>query len=65
MEKRKLGSLEVSAIGFGCMSISANYGPAADRKQGIEVIRADSTSVVVEPDEFGLRRAPDCLRSHS
>jgi aryl-alcohol dehydrogenase-like predicted oxidoreductase len=40
MEKRKLGSLEVSAIGFGCMSISANYGPAADRKQGIEVIRA-------------------------
>jgi aryl-alcohol dehydrogenase-like predicted oxidoreductase len=40
MEKRKLGNLEVSAIGFGCMSISANYGPAADRNQGIEVIRA-------------------------
>src|SRR6266704_1960069 len=40
MQKRKLGSLEVSAIGFGCMSISANYGPAADRNQGIEVIRA-------------------------
>src|SRR6266699_5968795 len=40
MQKRKLGNLEVSAIGFGCMSISANYGPAADRKQGIEVIRA-------------------------
>ena len=40
MQKRKLGNLEVSAIGFGCMSISANYGPAADRSQGIEVIRA-------------------------
>jgi aryl-alcohol dehydrogenase-like predicted oxidoreductase len=40
MQKRKLGSLEVSAIGFGCMSISANYGPAADRSQGVEVIRA-------------------------
>jgi len=40
MRKRKLGNLEVSAIGFGCMSISANYGPAADRDQGIEVIRA-------------------------
>src|SRR5580700_2015447 len=40
MEKRKLGNLEVSAIGFGCMSISANYGPAADKSQGIEVIRA-------------------------
>lgn len=40
MKKRKLGKLEVSAIGFGCMSISANYGPAADRNQGIEVIHA-------------------------
>src|SRR6266853_2101963 len=40
MQKRKLGNLEVSALGFGCMSISANYGPAADRHQGIEVIRA-------------------------
>jgi aryl-alcohol dehydrogenase-like predicted oxidoreductase len=40
MHKRKLGNLEVSALGFGCMSISANYGPAADRNQGIEVIRA-------------------------
>ena len=40
MQKRNLGNLKVSAIGFGCMSISANYGPAADRSQGIEVIRA-------------------------
>ena len=40
MKTRKLGTLEVSAIGAGCMSISANYGPSADRKQGIEVIRA-------------------------
>ncbi len=39
MRTRKLGNLEVSALGFGCMSISANYGPAADRNQGIEVIR--------------------------
>jgi aryl-alcohol dehydrogenase-like predicted oxidoreductase len=40
MNLRKLGNLEVSALGFGCMSISANYGPAADRNQGIKVIRA-------------------------
>jgi aryl-alcohol dehydrogenase-like predicted oxidoreductase len=40
MKKRTLGTLEVSALGSGCMSISANYGPPADRKQGIEVIRA-------------------------
>lgn len=39
MKIRKLGSLEVSELGFGCMSISGNYGPPADRKQGIRVIR--------------------------
>jgi aryl-alcohol dehydrogenase-like predicted oxidoreductase len=39
MKTRKLGKLEVSAIGTGCMSISANYGPPADRTQGIKVIR--------------------------
>jgi aryl-alcohol dehydrogenase-like predicted oxidoreductase len=40
MKTRKLGKLEVSELGAGCMSISANYGPAAPRSQGIEVIRA-------------------------
>ena len=40
MKTRKLGSLEVSELGSGCMSISANYGPPADRDQGIKVIRA-------------------------
>ncbi|MBI2685565.1 MAG: aldo/keto reductase [Acidobacteria bacterium] len=40
MKKRKLGNLEVSEIGAGCMSISANYGPPADKAQGIKTIRA-------------------------
>ncbi len=40
MKSRKLGSLQVSEMGAGCMSISANYGPPADREQGIRVIRA-------------------------
>src|SRR6266568_8327236 len=40
MKTRKRGSLEVSELGSGCMSISANYGPPADRDQGIKVIRA-------------------------
>jgi aryl-alcohol dehydrogenase-like predicted oxidoreductase len=40
MKTRKLGNLEVSELGSGCMSISANYGPPADRNQGIKVIRA-------------------------
>jgi aryl-alcohol dehydrogenase-like predicted oxidoreductase len=39
MRTRKLGDLEVSELGAGCMSISANYGPPADRSQGIRVIR--------------------------
>jgi len=39
MKTRRLGKLEVSAIGAGCMSISGNYGPPADRSQGIKVIR--------------------------
>jgi aryl-alcohol dehydrogenase-like predicted oxidoreductase len=39
MMTRKLGALEVSQLGAGCMSISANYGPAADRQQGIATIR--------------------------
>jgi aryl-alcohol dehydrogenase-like predicted oxidoreductase len=39
MKSRKLGTLEVSELGSGCMSISANYGPPADKNQGIKVIR--------------------------
>lgn len=39
MSTRKLGDLTVSALGAGCMSISANYGPAADHQQGICTLR--------------------------
>jgi aryl-alcohol dehydrogenase-like predicted oxidoreductase len=38
--KRKLGQgLEVSAIGLGCMGMSFGYGPPADTKQMIALIR--------------------------
>src|SRR3954447_6993944 len=42
MQKRNLGKsgLEVSAIGFGCMSFAGNYGPAGDRQEGVRIIRA-------------------------
>ncbi|MCV4271303.1 aldo/keto reductase [Pseudomonas capsici] len=40
MKTRMLGKLEVSEIGAGCMSISANYGPPVDRAQGIKLIRS-------------------------
>ena len=40
MEKRKLGNgLEVSALGLGCMSMSSGYGPPADKKEMISLIR--------------------------
>jgi aryl-alcohol dehydrogenase-like predicted oxidoreductase len=39
MEKRKMGSLEVSAIGLGCMSMTSAYGPAGDKRDMIKVIR--------------------------
>jgi aryl-alcohol dehydrogenase-like predicted oxidoreductase len=40
MKTRKLGALEVSEIGAGAMSISANYGSAAPKDQGIATLRA-------------------------
>lgn len=42
MHKRKLGegSLVVSALGLGCMSMSALYGPPADKPEMIRLIRA-------------------------
>jgi hypothetical protein len=45
MLKRKLGnsSLEVSAPGLGCMSMSFGYGPAADRREMIALIRSGSS----------------------
>jgi aryl-alcohol dehydrogenase-like predicted oxidoreductase len=41
MQKRKLGNsnLEVSALGLGCMGMSASYGPAADKQEMIALIR--------------------------
>ncbi|WP_318199861.1 aldo/keto reductase [Streptomyces sp. SCL15-4] len=38
MEKRSLGTLRVSALGLGCMGMSAFYG-SADRAEGIATIR--------------------------
>ncbi len=41
MKKRTLGktNLEVSALGLGCMGMSYGYGPAADRKEMIALMR--------------------------
>lgn len=39
MQMRKLGSLEVSAIGLGCMGMTSAYGPPADTAQMVALIR--------------------------
>lgn len=39
MQMRRLGSLEVSALGLGCMGMSAAYGPPADTEEMIGLIR--------------------------
>ena len=39
MQMRKLGSLEVSAIGLGCMGMTSAYGPPADKAAMVELIR--------------------------
>jgi aryl-alcohol dehydrogenase-like predicted oxidoreductase len=40
MKTRKLGNLEVSALGLGCMGLSFGLGQAADIQHGVQVIRA-------------------------
>jgi aryl-alcohol dehydrogenase-like predicted oxidoreductase len=42
MKKRTLGKsgLDVSALGLGCMSMSALYGPPADKQEMIKLIRS-------------------------
>ncbi|UWX62451.1 aldo/keto reductase [Chryseobacterium oranimense] len=39
MATRNLGKLKVSALGAGCMSISANYGAPAKIEEGIKTLR--------------------------
>src|SRR3984893_6677004 len=42
MKKRKLGksSLEVSALGLGCMGMSFSYGPPKDKQEMTSLLRA-------------------------
>lgn len=39
LSRRHLGSLEVSALGFGCMNIVWAYGPPIDRYEAVRLVR--------------------------
>jgi len=38
--RRRLGELEVSALGLGCMNLAWGFGPPIDRQEAIKLIRA-------------------------
>ncbi|HTH50369.1 MAG TPA: aldo/keto reductase [Pyrinomonadaceae bacterium] len=40
MKTRKLGDLEVSELGLGCMGISFGLGPGVSKEEGVALIRA-------------------------
>jgi aryl-alcohol dehydrogenase-like predicted oxidoreductase len=40
IKTRRLGSLEVSALGLGCMNVAWAYGPPTTKEDAIELIRA-------------------------
>jgi len=40
MQTRKLGTLEVSAIGYGCMGLEGTYGEPVPRAEAIDLIHA-------------------------
>ena len=39
-DRRRLGSLEVSALGFGCMEVAGMYNLPIDRQEAVRLIRA-------------------------
>ena len=40
MQTRKLGTLEVSALGYGCMGLEGTYGPVIPRNEAIGLMHA-------------------------
>lgn len=40
MKTRKIGKLEVSAVGYGCMGLSHGYGATPDKNDAIKLIRS-------------------------
>jgi len=58
LPKRKLGNLEVSAIGLGCMNLTWAYGAGVDKNTGISLIRNAYESGITF---FDTAEAMSCL----
>jgi aryl-alcohol dehydrogenase-like predicted oxidoreductase len=54
MKTRKLGPLEVSELGLGCINLATNYGPAAPIDDAIKVIREAHSKGVTFFDTAGV-----------
>jgi aryl-alcohol dehydrogenase-like predicted oxidoreductase len=58
MEMRKLGSLEVSALGLGCMGMSEFYGPSDEQESLATIARARELGITLldTADAYGIGR---------
>jgi aryl-alcohol dehydrogenase-like predicted oxidoreductase len=63
MDLRRLGRLEVSAVGLGCMSLAAMYGPADERDAIAAVQRALDlgVSLLDTADVYGAGRSEELV----
>ena len=70
MDKRKIGNLEVSSIGLGCMGFSHAYGEPTEEKDAVETIRYaydigyrffDTAEVYVGEFPDGRKSINECL----
>ena len=63
MQKRKLGALEVSALGLGCMGMSEFYGPADEQESLATIDRARELGVTLldTADAYGIGRNEELI----